>query len=149
MVLLPKSSHGYAMNGSNNLFRAPARLVALSVVAVLLAASTLVPSLSYAQKYADHLSHYGGYDARVATLSGFTALYVSPKAPRLPVVLAMPSETDMAAVLPTSCAMDKIVIPCVAGHSAPMAGGFDYELSHTSPAGQHPTALRGPPRLAA
>jgi hypothetical protein len=71
------------------------------------------PSLSYAQKYADHLSQYGGYDARVAAITRFCLALCDPEAPMLPVVLSMPSDVDIAAVLPSSCAMDKTVLPTV------------------------------------
>ncbi|MFK7791992.1 MAG: hypothetical protein AB8B88_04895 [Devosiaceae bacterium] len=119
---------------------------ALLVMTMLVAASTVIPSLSYAQRYADHLSQYGGYDARMAALSGFASLYKSPEAPMLPVVLSVPSDIEMAAVLPTPCAVDKTVLTRVAHHCAPSSIVIGYFQSETSPAGLHPLALRGPPR---
>lgn len=122
------------------------RAVALTMVTLLVMASTVVPSLSYVHKFADHLSQYGGYDARVAALSGFTALYVNPQAPRLPIVLAASNERLMATVLPTPCSMDKTVLPCVAHHSSPQVSLVQFLIVQAAPAGLQPTAARGPPR---
>jgi hypothetical protein len=141
----PKSRHGPAMIDVRHITRA----VALVMVTMLVAANTVVPSLSYAQKYADHLAQYGGYDARVAAISGFASLYVSPEAPMLPVVLSVPSDVEKAAVLPSSCAMDKTVLPSVASNTPPCGHVLGYLLSQTSPVGLDQPALRGPPRASA
>lgn len=142
IAMSPKSRHGPAMIDVRHMTRA----VALVMVTMLVAASTVIPSLSYAQKYADHLAQYGGYDARVAAISGFASLYVSPEAPMLPVVLSVPNDVEKAAVLPSSCAMDKTVLPSVDVHTPPCGHVIGFLLSQTSPVGLDQTALRGPPR---
>lgn len=145
MAMPPKSRHGPAMIDIRYMTRA----VALVMITMLVAASTVIPSLSYAQKYADHLAQYGGYDARVAAISGFASLYVSPEAPMLPVVLAVPSDVETTAVLPSSCAMDKTVLPSVASNTPPCGQVIGFLLSQTSPVGLDQPALRGPPRAIA
>jgi hypothetical protein len=143
LAMPPKSRHGPAMID----LRFIARCVALVMMTVLVAASTVIPSLSYAQKYADHLSQYGGYDARVAAITGFASLYVTPEAPMLPVVLSIPGDVEIAAVLPTSCAMDKTVLPTTMQQATPCGQVVGFFLSQTSPIGIDQPALRGPPRL--
>lgn len=145
LAILPKSRHGPAMIDLRHL----SRVVALVMMTVLVAASTIVPSLSYAQKYADHLSQYGGYDARVAAFTGFASLYVSPDAPMLPVVLSVPGNVDLMAVLPSSCSMDKTVLPGVHRQEAPCGQVAEFVLSQAPPTGVDPPALRGPPRWTA
>lgn len=142
MANAPKSRHGPAMIDPRSAMRA----IALVMVTMLVAASTVIPSLSYAQKYADHLAQYGGYDARVASISGFASLYVSPDAPMLPVVLSVPGDADVLAVLPSSCAMDKTVLPAVATQAPPNGQAIDYLVSQTSPVGLDQPAMRGPPK---
>lgn len=142
IAMPPKSRHGPAMIDVRHMTRA----VALVMVTMLVAASTVIPSLSYAQKYADHLAQYGGYDARVAAISGFASLYVSPEAPMLPIVLSVPSDVEKAAVLPSSCAVDKTVLPRVDVHTPPCGHVIGFLLSQTSPVGLDQPALRGPPR---
>ena len=122
------------------------RALALMVVTLLVTASTVVPSLTHAQKYADHLAQYGGYDAGVSAISGIASLYLNPDAPMLPVVLSAPGDADMAAILPSSCAMDKTVLPNVACHSAPQDQMIDFVVLESHPIGLTPVALRGPPR---
>lgn len=141
----PKSRHGPAMIGIER----PMRAVALLVMCVLVSASTIVPSLSYAQKYADHLSQYGGHNARIAAFGGFASLYLDPAAPMLPVVLSVPGDADLAVVLPSSCSMDKTVLPRAADHSFPSSWMIGCETLEIVPAGLSPPALRGPPRFAA
>lgn len=136
------SSHGLAMI----CIRQSNRALALMVITLLVAASTVVPSLTHAQKYADHLGQYGGYDARVAAISGIASLYLSPEAPMLPVVLSVPSDADMATLLPSSCSMDKTVLPSVASHSVPQEQVIGFVVPETYPVSLDPTALRGPPR---
>ncbi|MBO6675287.1 MAG: hypothetical protein JJ908_09455 [Rhizobiales bacterium] len=143
LAMPPKSRHGPAMIG----LRLIARCVALVMMTVLVAASTVIPSLSYAQKYADHLSQYGGYDARIAAITGFASLYVTPEAPMLPVVLSIPGDVEIAAVLPSSCAMDKTVLPTAMQQATPCGQVVGFFLSQTSPIGIDQPALRGPPRL--
>ncbi len=142
LAMPPKSRHGPAMID----LRLIARCVALVMMTVLVAASTVIPSLSYAQKYADHLAQYGGYDARVAAISGFASLYVTPEAPMLPVVLSIPGDIEVAAVLPSSCSMDKTVLPTAMQQETPCGQVVGFFLSQTSPIGVDQPALRGPPR---
>ena len=143
-----KSRHGSAMFDARAILvaRTWAHRIALTMVTMLVAASTLVPSLSYAHKYADHLSLYGGADAKIATLTGFAKLYVSPRAPMLPVTLTAPSDADMATLLPSPCSIDKTVLPRVAHHSLPSNAGVNSYVQETYPVGLDPSALRGPPR---
>jgi hypothetical protein len=143
LAMSPKSRHGPAMID----VRVIARCVALVMMTVLVAASTVIPSLSYAQKYADHLSQYGGYDARIAAITGFASLYVTPEAPMLPVVLSIPGNVEITAVLPSSCAMDKTVLPTGMRQVAPCGQVVGFFLSQTTPIGIDQPALRGPPRL--
>jgi hypothetical protein len=142
LAIAPKSRHGPAMIN----LRLIARCVALVMMTVLVAASTVIPSLSYAQKYADHLSQYGGYDARVAAITGFASLYVTPEAPMLPVVLSITGDIEIATVLPSSCSMDKTVLPTTMQQDMPCGQIVGFFVSQTSPIGIDQPALRGPPR---
>ncbi|MEM6712176.1 MAG: hypothetical protein AAF590_07830 [Pseudomonadota bacterium] len=123
-----------------------AEFMVVMVASMLLAASTMVPTMAYAQKYADHLSNYGGVDAEATALSGFGALYLNPDAPMLPVILAGPSQLDMDAVVPSPCSMDKTVLTRT-GQNQPLMGSI-VVLAHLKsyPTGLDPSALRGPPR---
>lgn len=123
------------------------RVIALAVATILVAASTVIPTLTYAQKYADHLSQYGGYDARAAAISGLVSLYVDPNAPMLPVVLSTSHDSDTMAVLPTSCAMDKTVLTQLTTTCLPEQPLVSMSGSETYPTGLDPATLRGPPRL--
>ena len=142
LAIAPKSSHGPAMID----VRAMSRAIALVMVTMLVAASTVIPSLAFAHSYSAHLAQYGGYDARVSTVRGFARLYVNPDAPMLPVVLSLPSDVDMAAVLPSPCLMDKTVLPSVAAAAIPAGQGFGYVMCEPVPSGLDQPALRGPPR---
>lgn len=122
------------------------RVIALAVATILVAASTVIPTLAYAQKYADHLSQYGGYDARAATISGLASLYVNPHAPMLPLVLSTSHDSDTLAVLPTSCSMDKTVLTQLTSTCMPEQPLVSMSGSETYPTGLDPAILRGPPR---
>lgn len=139
---LPNSRHGPAMFGSRQLGRA----IACLVITVLVAASTVLPSVSYAQRYADHLAQYGGFDARAAAISGFAALYVDPRAAMLPVVLEANDDGDITACLPTPCSVEKVVLSAKSvGLAADLPWRSLYSFE-TYPVGLDPSALRGPPR---
>ncbi len=138
----PKSGHGHAMFDIGQ----KSRVIAMVVMTLLVAASTIVPSVSYAQKYGEHLSQYGGYDARAAAISGFAALYLSPDAPMLPVVLSANSDVEFDAVIPTSCSMDKTVLPTGIHHSAPCEAAIAFLAGDDHPVGLDQPATRGPPR---
>lgn len=126
--------------------RSTYRVIALTVAAVLFAASTVIPTLSYAQKYADHLSQYGGYDARAAAFGGLASLYLDPDAPMLPVVLSASHQGDALAVLPTSCSMDKTVLTKQTSTCMPEQPPVSVSGSETYPNGLDPAILRGPPK---
>lgn len=126
--------------------RHTSRVIALAVAAVLLAASTVIPTLTYAQKYADHLAQYGGYDARAAAFGGLAALYIDPHAPMLPVVLSTSHDSDTLAVLPTPCSMDKTVLTRLTSTCMPEQPLVSMSGSETYPTGLDPAILRGPPR---
>ena len=122
------------------------RAVALGIATMLVAVSTIMPTLSHAQKYAAHLANYGGYDARASAISGLVALYVDPAAPMLPVVLSAPGELELATVLPSPCSMDKTVLTRVQDHTPPGVDLVGFWQSAMMPEGLNPMALRGPPR---
>lgn len=145
LVHLFESRHGPAMFGSRPL----ARSIACLVMTVLVAASTVLPSVSYAQRYADHLAQYGGFDARAAAINGFAALYLNPQAAMLPVVLSSTDASYGTACLPTPCSVEKVVLTA---KQAPVTSDLPF-LSVVSlgtyPVGLDPSALRGPPKCLA
>jgi hypothetical protein len=122
------------------------RVIALAVATVLVAASTVIPTLTYAQKYADHLSQYGGYDARTAAISGLASLYVDPDAPMLPVVLSTSHDSNTLAVLPSSCSMDKTVLTQLTATCLPEQPLIGLSGSEIFPTGLDPAIRHGPPR---
>lgn len=126
--------------------RQTSRVIALAVAAFLVAASTVIPTLNYAQKYADHLAQYGGYDARAAAFDGLASLYVNPQAPMLPVVLSTNHDSNTLTVLPTSCSMDKTVLTRLAATCMPEQPLVSVSGSEIYPTGLDPATLRGPPR---
>lgn len=140
----PKSRHGSAMLRISPFVRA----ISFAVMALLVSASTVLPSASYAQKYADHLSQYGGIDARTAAITGFAALYVNPEAARLPVVLVSVLTDAEQPCLPTSCSVEKSVLTKAAATLTPQTVGPDRDSAATYPQGVERAALHGPPRYA-
>lgn len=126
--------------------RHSSRVIALTVAAILVAASTVIPTLTYAQKYADHLAQYGGYDARAAAFGSLASLYVDPLAPMLPVVLSAEKGSPALAVLPTSCSMDKTVLTQLASTCVPERPLISMSGSEIYPTGLDPATLRAPPR---
>ncbi|MEM1287279.1 MAG: hypothetical protein AAGH60_02900 [Pseudomonadota bacterium] len=125
-----------------------AKTTAATLAALLVLSSTVLPSLSYAQSYADHIANYRGDAARLSAISGFAELYLSPNAAMLPVSL---ENADARAIdcLPTSCLVEKHVFASTIAPAFP--GTFEPDLFGTErhPTGLDPAAKPGPPRLLA
>ena len=121
------------------------RLTALMVATVLVLSSTLLPTLSFAQKYADHLANYGGQDSRLGALTAFSELYVDPQAALLPVVLSADAPAP-GACLPPSGLVEKLVFTRAPQALAPELGRADLFGSERHPTGLDPATVSGPPR---
>lgn len=122
--------------------------IAGAVTALLLLSSTLLPTLSYAQKYANHISNYSGADARTTAIRGFARLYVSPQAAMLPVVLFEAADTSFDA-LPSNCLVEKHVPSQGPLAFAPEFAWGGMYGSERHPVGLSPAAMPGPPKSVA
>ncbi|MBV6656434.1 MAG: hypothetical protein KI785_01580 [Devosiaceae bacterium] len=113
---------------------------------LLVMTSTLLPTLSYAQRYADHISSYDVSHARSSAIKGFAQLYVSPQAALLPVVLATEGTASIDC-LPSSSLFEKHFPSHAPDAPVPDVAFEDLFGSERHPVGLDPSAQLGPPRL--